>query len=295
MAEENTNASTKAIEAQGAKTTDLSGSVAAVGNIAPVAPSNKAPDILAKTDDEVHGVPDPKAEALKQAKEEEAKAGSEDEDDDEQPDEWNGEYVKLGDSAGESVINLLKEAKVSAREANLIFAEAIAGNDLTKIKWDVLEEKLGKDKANLAKIGITDYYTRIYSDNVKTTEKAYEVVGGEENWKSIATWVKKAEKADPKRKAEFDEIRKGIDVGGRIAILAVNDLKSLYEADPKNNGLGVKKLTTGQRVVETTDGTPLSRADYLTAVKEAHEKNSPKEVISSLQRRRQAGMAQGLR
>jgi len=287
----------KAIEAQGAKPDDLSGSASKIGSAAPAIPSNAPPE--KKGDDEVHGAPDPKLEAENKAKAEAARKAEEEaknkvgEEDEDTP-EWDGEYVKLNDPAAESAINLLKEAGVSAKEANLIFAEAIAANDMSKVHWDVLEQKLGKDKARLAKIGIEDYYNRVYSENVKTTEKAYEAVGGEENWQKIAKWVKQTEKADPKRKAEFDEIRKGIDVGGRIALLAVQDLKALYEKHPGNNGLGVGKLTQGDRTVNDSANSPLGRTDYLKAVKEAEAKGD-KQAVAALRQRRQAGMAAGLK
>ena len=211
--------------------------------------------------------------------------------DDDQP-EWNGEYIKFEDAGAQSVVNLLEAGGIKAVEANDIFAEALATDDLSKVKWDILESRLGKDQANLAKIGITDYFNREYSKHTATNAVAYEAVGGKENWSKVAKWVQKAEKADPTRKAEFDEIRAGLNAGGKHAKTAAADLRALYEKAPGNSGLGTAKIIKGNAPGKS-DNPPLSRADYLAEVRKHGDYIDPA-VYAALKARRTAGMAAGI-
>lgn len=211
----------------------------------------------------------------------------------EEKDAWKKDYIKFEDEAGQSVVNLLNEAGVKPVEANAFFEEAIKSGDFTKIKWDLIEARLGKDKAALARIGITHHYNTIYKRNEDTRAKGYEVVGGEENWKKVATWVKSTEKADPKQKAVFDEIRKGIDAGGRLAEYAFADLRKMYEADSKNSGLGTNKIVQGDLQPARVEGA-LTKAAYLKEIKDAHARNATHAEINDIRARRTAGIQAGM-
>lgn len=211
-----------------------------------------------------------------------------------EPDDGKIEYLELKDPTGNAVIELLKEAGVKAVEANLIFEEAYKTGDPTKIKWDVLKSRLGDAKFVLAQQGIEAFYNTTYKKNAESTATAYEIVGGEDNWKKVVAWVKRTEAANPKLKADFDEIRAGIDAGGRLLKHSVTDLKAMYEADAKNNGLGVGKVVKGSSVPGPLGGTAMSRGDYLTAMKEAMDKRASPAVIANLRARRAAGRQQGL-
>lgn len=239
------------------------------------------------------------AEAAAKAKEAEAPAAKQPDDKEEPADATDPaddkiEYLELKDPTGNAVIELLKEAGVKAVEANLIFEEAYKTGDPTKIKWDVLKSRLGDAKFVLAQQGIDAFYNNTYKKNQEATATAYEIVGGEDNWKKVTAWVKRTEAANPKMKADFDEIRTGIDAGGRLLKHAVADLKAMYEADAKNNGLGVGKVVKGSSVPGPLAGTALSRGDYLTAMKEAMDKRASPTVIANLRARRAAGRQQGL-
>jgi hypothetical protein len=256
---------------------------------APAVPADTGRTAPKAGDDEEHGQPLKKEPAPTPDQ-----VTTDDEEEQRAPD-WDGNYVQFDDVSGQSVVNLLKEANVGAREANLIFEEAIKSGDINKIKWEVLVEKLGADKAHLAETGIRDYYARVYSRNVATRETAFEIVGGEKNWNKVATWVKNTEQTDPTRKGEFDALRKAIDIGGIVAKRAVEDFKALYEADPNNNGLTGKTLTKGNAPSSrNAGGEPLSRSEYLAELHKAHNSNAKPDAIAALQARRRAGMKAGL-
>jgi hypothetical protein len=268
---------------QGARPEDLSGRNDKVGNPAPQVPSATKP----LTEEErlkAQGLVDEPDEATPDA-----------ETDDVPPVAWEGEYQQFNDESADSVVDMLKEAGVGARESNLIFKEAIDTDDLSKIKWDVLEERLGKSKARLAKIAIEDYYNRVYSRHVATTNAVHEEVGGKANWEKIAKWARALETRDPSKKGELDEIRKGLDAGGKLAIHVTRDLKAMYESDPKNGGLGKAKVQRGNTApVEDAVGDALSRNQYLDAVKAAHKARAKPEVLRQLAARREAGRKRGI-
>lgn len=253
----------------------------------PAAPPNVDPDKVAADKAAADKVIADKAAADAAAAQ--AAKEAEQEEDTPNPDQWKEQYIQFDDPTAQSVVNMLNEAGMSPVEANAIFEDALKHDDLSKVKWDVLEARLGKDKANLAKIGITDYYNREYSKNTATTKMAHEVMGGEENWKTVANWVKRAEKADPSRKAEFDELRQGLNHGGRYAKQAAADLRKLFEADPKNSGLGNSKIISGD--APPKGGLqPMSRAEYTAELSKHGDRIKP-ELYAELRERRRLGMA----
>lgn len=273
--------------------------------LVPVDAGRTAP--LAKTDDEGPGM-DGKKPPVKEPVKDEPKldadgkpvddAGDTDDGNDEPKPEWDGEYVQFDDPAGQSVVNLLNAAGVTAREANAYFKDALDSGDPSKVDWKAIEGRLGKDQAALAKIGMDDYYKRVYSRNIATKEAVLEVVGGDKNWNKMVKWAGLRELSDPAFADELNDLRAGIAAGGRNAKRAAQDLIDLYEADTKNSGLGIKKLTEGDTPTNKLDGEPLSRSDYFKAVqaldKEKGTPASKQGKIKALQNRRQAGRAQGL-
>lgn len=288
--------SAKADSVQGASAENLSGSQGHVGSPAPAAPASRGPaaDEALKNKQGLGNDADEDAKVAAAKAAEENKGSENEQDDDDGPAEWDGNYMSFGDESADSVVDLLKDANVGAREANLIFEEALKTDDLSKIKWDVLEEKLGAAKAKLAKVAIQDYYNRVYSQHVATTKAVHEAVGGEANWQKIAKWVRTTEKADPSRAAEFNELRKGIDSGGKLAMYATKDLIALYEADTKNKGLGTSKVVRGDKATDNSQhGSPLSKTEYNALIKKAHSERASAADIAALRARRQAGMKAG--
>jgi len=211
---------------------------------------------------------------------------------------WKGEYVQTGNEHADAAIELMKEAGVKPVEANDIFKDAIATSDLSKVKWDILESRIGKAKAALVKAGVESYYNGEYKAQTETRDAAHEIVGGEENWEKLRSWVNTKEKSDPAFKAKADNARKAIQIGGDAAKSAVANLKALYEADPKNTGLGTKKVIENRGNLPASSnadaGEPMSQRDYYVARQQAHKARAPQAVIDALWSRRQAGMKQGI-
>lgn len=289
--ETNSSAEAEALAASGATQENLNPGEVGGGNPQPPAPVNKAPE--KKGDDEEHGVPVNKSPSEEKKVEQPDKKADDSANDQPDDESWKNQYIQFEDEAGQSVVNLLNEAGVKPIEANAFFADAVASGDFTKIRWDLIEARLGKDKAALARIGITHHYETVWKRNDETKAKGYEVVGGEQNWNKVAAWVRKTESADPRRKAEFDEIRKGIDAGGRLAEYAFQDLKRMYEADTSNSGLGVQKVQHGTTQGDPVGG-PLTRREYVEELKKAHDRGAKPAEIQAIQARRRAGMQAGL-
>lgn len=281
-----------ALEKVGADASNLNPGETGAGNPAPAAPSNKAPE--KKGDDEEHGTPVDKGPSDKQKEQAQQQQDQHQDDSPDDDESWKNQYIEFEDEAGQSVVNLLNEAGVKPIEANAFFAEAIKADDYTKIRWDLIEARLGKDKAALARIGITHHYENVYKRNTETKAKGYEVVGGEANWNKVSAWVRKTEANDPRQKQVFDEIRRGIDAGGRLAEYAFQDLKKMYEADSNNSGLGVQKVVQGDRGNAEVMGGALTRAAYVAELKAAHDRGARGPEIEAIRARRRAGMQAGI-
>lgn len=206
----------------------------------------------------------------------------------------DGEYITMEDASGQAVINMLKEAGVTRVEADAIFKDGLTSKDPSKVNWDLLAAKLGPDKTALAKVGIEKFYQDQIVKVDATVTKAHEIVGGAENWNTIAAWVKVAEAADASRKPVFNSIRAAIEKGGYVAELAVKDLKAQYDADPKTNGLGTTKIIEGNQNPSRGQGEPLTRTEYYKLRTEAERKGAKQPEINALQARRRAGMAAGI-
>jgi len=197
----------------------------------------------------------------------------------------------MGNEAGNDAFEMLKEKGVDAKEANSIFAAALKSGDLKDVKWEVLEAKVGKATAKVIRGNIERYHADVVEKDKKLTEDIHEQVGGKENWDKVVAWARKKEANDPAFKRELDDIRKGLAMGGRYGKTATADVLALYEADPKNKGLGVSKLVKGDGKAAEVE--PLTKAAYLAAVKEARKNGAGPNEIAALQLRRKAGMAAG--
>ena len=223
------------------------------------------------------------------AAEEAAKKAEEDKE------KWDGkEYITLEDPNGQAAIDLLKEKGVSPTEANAIFQAAIESGKLEDVKWDELEAKVGKSHAQLIRTGVENFYNNKYKVQQAEVIELKKIVGGDANWTKISTWAKAAEKVDAGIATKVAGIRKALDIGGYAAEIGVKELKALYEADPKNGGLGQNKVLEGERV-DTSQGTPLGREEYLELTKKAHARSRGPEPgeLASLNARRVAGQKLG--
>ena len=206
---------------------------------------------------------------------------------------WQKEYVTIDNADAQAAIDVMKEGGVTPLEANAIFAKAIESKKLTDIDWASLEAKIGAGKTRLVRNGINQYFTDVVNVQTAVTEQAYEIMGGQENWTTVRAWAHKQEAADPTFAKRVGEYRKAIDSGGFAAEAAVKQLRADYEADPKNGGLGQNKITRGETVV-TNAGDPMTRQQYVDAIKVAEASRRPQAELQALHSRRRAGMAKGI-
>lgn len=257
---------------------------------------------------------DTELNADQKAKDEEARLAAEKAKADGKPDEnkedeqppveddksWQENYIQTGNEHADAAIDLMKAAGIKPIEANEIFKDAVKDGDLSKVRWDLLEARLGAAQAKLVKAGVEAYYEGEYKTQTATRDKAFEIVGGEANWGKLKAWVNAKEKNDPAFKAKVDNARKAIELGGDAAEEAVNRLKKLYEADPKNSGLGTKKVADnkGNKAPSPQgDIKPLSRSEYFQEKQKLNKQYRgaiPDALVSQLRARRQAGMDAGI-
>ena len=206
---------------------------------------------------------------------------------------WQKEYVQMDNPDAQAAVDVMKEAGVSPIEANAIFAKAIESKKLEDIDWATLESKIGPAKTRLVRNGIDKYFADVVSVQVATTEKAYEIVGGQENWLKVRDWAQAQEKADPQYAAKVKGYRQAIELGGFAAEAAVKALRADYEAHPKNGGLGQQNMLRGDTPAAPS-GLPLSRADYNTELHKAYRRGAKDAEIQALHNRRRLGMKAGI-
>lgn len=235
------------------------------------------------------------AEEKAKAAQAEEDADAADEDDTDEEDEPKvTDYVEFEDPSAQAAVDILKEAGVSPAEAEPIFAEAVKNNDPRLIDVAALEAKVGKTKALLIMNGVQDYHRRATETNNEVVNMVHETFGGEASWNVVKTWAQTREKTDKKFAKELDDIRDDLNKGGRAARAAAKDLLKMYNGSPDTKGLGdTKKLHKGGSG-KPAAAEPLTRAEYLTALKKAHAEGASQAIIGDLDRRRMAGKAKGI-
>ncbi len=252
---------------------------------------DKTPEQLAKEKEEADAKV--KTEADTKAAEEAAKKKAEDEA--KSKEEWSKEWLTVGNAHADAAISLMKEAGMKPVEGNEVFEEAIKTGDLNKVKWELLDARLGKDKAFLVRTGIETYFSTEYKAQQEVVTYAHEKVGGEAGWDKVKDWAQKVEKTDAAFKRNLDEWRGGLKLGGFAARAAVDAIKAAYEADSKNGSL---TTTKHERGTVTPSGTVtvegLSRRGYTDELEKAGGDRAPKSVQEALWARRQAGMKAGI-
>lgn len=194
-------------------------------------------------------------------------------------DEVLTEYPDYGDTNANAVVELLKEAKVTAEEAHALFATAVDTGDFSTVDHAKLVEKLGKAKADLVLLGVQSYYNVTTAKVQATVTAVHNEVGGEANYKKILTWARAKANTDKAFAEQASELNKMFDLGKTSAVIAGRELAKLYEKDAGNSSL-VRKQITGDGAVTTSGsgGEYISRNDYLEKVKVAQAKGDTHEV-----------------
>lgn len=295
MAEENANPGAQGNESpkgtpEGVRPEDLNSGEIKTGDGIPKAPeiSNKAPEL---TDEEKAKIAE--AEAAEAAKKAEADGKKPKEGEEEAPKEEESnkdgadqegevevldEYIDYGDETANSVVATLKEAGIDPAEAHGWFADAVASGDMSKIPLDKLQEKLGKEKANLVMLGVKDYYTRTEGAAKESAKAVHDVCGSEENWVKVRDWAKARAANDPDFAAQVEAYNKMFELSKVAAQAAARELVAAYEGDSNNSSLN-KKLVHGDSPASVGIGdATLTRSDYLKQIKVAEENRDYKEA-----------------
>lgn len=202
------------------------------------------------------------------------------------------EYPAYNDPDADAVVDILKEAGISAEDSNKIFFEASKTGDFTKVDRTLLEEKLGKSKANLVILGAQSYYNKTGAKVKETVSAVHAEVGGEENYKKVLDWARDKADKEPEFRTTMQDFNAMFDLNKTAAVQAAKQLTGLYEADSKNSSL-TRKQVHGDSVATLPGQSAdyISRADYLTKLKEADLKGNTHEV-NRLNAQRKASIEQ---
>jgi len=150
---------------------------------------------------------------------------------------------------------------------------------MSKIKVTELVEAVGKEKANLILLGVKDYYNRMTNGVADTVTAVHAEVGGEQNWAKIRDWARAKAAADPAFAKDLAGYNQMFDLNQTAAVMAIQKLRTAYEADGKNSSL-VRKQVQGDSAVSTAQSgfEPITRGDYLAKIKEAHARGDEDEI-----------------
>lgn len=209
--------------------------------------------------------------------------------------DWSGDYAEIDNEHGQAAVSLLKDAGITAQEASKFFEEALATGDLSKVNWNGLSTKLDPSKMLALKAHASEYNRHVYAPLLETKAMAEKEVGGAKNWATLREWAQAKEKSDPDFAVKLNGIRAGINQNGYLATVAVKELKSLYNADPKTNGLNNDGgLVTGDQAPVGVQ--PMTRREYYAEVSKLHKNTFEVDqaALQQLQARRAAGRKAGI-
>lgn len=189
------------------------------------------------------------------------------------------EYIDYGDANANAVVDILKEAKIPAQEAFMMFKEAADTGDMSKINVSALTEKLGKAKADLVLLGVQTYYATHMAGVKEIIDTVYGEAGGEANYAKVVQWARQKADKDPAFQKQVDKFNQMIDLNSTAAGFAAKELVSLYEKDPGNSSLS-KNQMHGDKAATNPDtkGEYISRSDYNVQIKAAYDKNDTHEI-----------------
>ena len=225
------------------------------------------------------GLPNAPADEGKQAptkvedKAPEAKAEDKPEDKVETP----AEFMTYDHPAADAAVAMLKEAGVLPDEANAWFKKVAETGDVNAIDTDAIIAKMGADKGALVVSAVKDYYNRELTGIKQQADAVVSQFGNKANFDLVKNWAINRAKGDKAFDAKLGEYRKMIDIGPESAKIAARELKAAYNADPKNRSLDVK-ITEGSGTPQGQTGETLTRADYITKMKEAEARSDYPEM-----------------
>lgn len=170
-------------------------------------------------------------------------------------------YPVYNDADADSVVSMLRKAKISVADAEQIFAPAAKDGDLAKIPLADLEQRIGKEEAALVVAAARSYWARKSAEIKTQAAELHAIAGGEAQWNSVVAWAQKRAQDDPKFASELNEYRELLSSSHASARLAVKDLSNRYKTERG----GVIKMVEGDNA-GTAGVAPaklnLTRAEY---------------------------------
>lgn len=158
---------------------------------------------------------------------------------DDKPKEFDKEvWGTTGDEVGDSVLQLLSDNGMTTDDAKALLFDPVKNGDPTKIDRDALVEKVGKAQANLILAGVENFVSKRNAAAEAGVKVVHDAAGGKEAWDKVLPWLNSKAVSEEDR-AEYRDL---IDKGGKSAELAVRDIVSKYNADPKNEAIGKKEV-----------------------------------------------------
>lgn len=202
------------------------------------------------------------------------------------------EYATYNDESADSIVGILKEAKIPPSEAKKIFSKAVDSGKAEDIDLKTLQEKLGKEKAALVMIGVKQYHETVGKRNTEIIGVVHAAAGGAAQFKTVSDWAATKEATDPTFAGELAAYRQMMGQGKTGAKLAAAELVKAYNADPANKSLQVR-MTTGETTNSDTTAKGLTRAEYIPLLTAA-EKKGDRQEVARLNAARLAGKKAGI-
>jgi len=225
-------------------------------------------------------LPEPKDE---EPSEEETKPEDKEEKDGGDEDKEVIQWEATGDSNLDAVYDLMADAGMKPGDEAGIFDKALETGDMNQVDIALLIEKVGKARATLIMAGATQYYEGTYKAIQESKTKAFDAVGGEQNWNLIREWANEKAGSDTGFNSDLNEMRDMINKGGRSTMAAVNELKGLYEAD---KGSLEVSMVHGDGNTKPASGKPIDNlADMFDALQDAYKRGDKAEINRIRQRR----------
>lgn len=188
------------------------------------------------------------------------------------------DYQTYADPSATLVVDLLKDAGITATQAQDIFKDAVASLDINKVDWKSLQDKHGNAKTAALKLAVETYYVKAQARVQANVNEVHATVGGKDNWAVVSAWAVNAAKTDAAFKTKLEDYNKLFDMSPMAAKFAATELVTAFNADKRNTTLNTTTLVAGTTGVVNTTSVPTHRADYIKALTAAHKAGDTTEV-----------------
>ena len=210
------------------------------------------------------------------------------------------EWVQTDNKQFNAAIAMMKASGMTAAEGDLIFRDAIATGDLSKVDRALLLDKVGENSADLITAGFTNYLETTGQADLQRTKSIHDAVGGSKNWSDMVKWARGKAKGDEAFSKQVTEITGMMNGDSELsAKLAGKELLAMFNADAGNSTLTTTTTPTTTVAVHGVATTPtatpvagLTAREYSEGVQKAQKMRSPAEREASM-KALSAGRAKG--